>query len=1730
MCAILLLSGTLLAQDATQRALYDDVQKFEQLSGAGQNRLRAKFGPRPGEKVADADGNIASSPHLGFGADGRILSPLVNNLVNNAAADATAQDTQSETTIILGSGSNIIAGFNDSGSFLGGASKFTGYSTSTDGGATWVDGGTLPTNAFGDAGDPVLARDNTLGITYFSTLDFVTGNTQPVFRSTDDGATWSIPVNGAPGRSSLDKEWIAVDNVAGTGNGNVYLITRDFGAGNGIYFFKSTDNGLTFGPGGGTLIASGAAGNVQGAFVAVGPSHEVYSFWYDQSVTPKQIRMRRSTDLGATFEPLVTVTTLVSTTTNGGLTLPAGFRSNSFPQAAVNEANGNLYVVYNDPTLASGGDRGNIEFVQSTDGGSTWSSPIILNDDGGTNAQYTPAIAVKPDGSGLAVTWYDNRNDPANRNIERWGVTATVSGSTVTFGLNFRISPQFAPSFGSDPVVNTVYMGDYDMMAADNTYFHTLWGDNRDQSIAVPTRKNSNVRHAQFTMDGPGAIPSFVSALVGASGGNGNGLIDKNECNDIFVTLGNDGNQSATGKTATLSTSTPGVSVFQAASSYPDIAPRGTAANTTAFQITTSPAFACGTAISLSLTVNYTGGSEVFNFTLPSNSTAGASSQFDNTTPTPIPDVATTDIPISVSGFTGAIGKVTLSLYLTHTFDSDLDIFLIAPDATIVELSTDNGSSGDNYGTACATGTIFDDAAATAITSGTAPFAGTFRPEGLLSSFNGKSGAAVNGTWTLRIIDDAGSDIGTFQCASLQLFESVCLDGGGGCGAPIVSDAPVVNSPIPSGSTSVSGTSTEADGTVIDVFVNSTSVGATTVTGGVWTKGSLLAAKSLQGVGLVVGDTVKATATASGETESPFSNEVIVQDVTTAPVVTSPIAAGATSVSGTGPESILTKAIGGIKGVPVGTEIEVFVNSASVGTTNVNPGGSWTKSGLAALSAGDTVKATATAVGKLASTFSNQVIVQDVTAAPVVTSPITAGATSVSGTGPETIITKDGGPKGPLAGGTVIEVFKNSVSVGTTGVNAGGSWTKSGLAALVAGDTVKAKATAINKLTSPFSNEVIVTTGDNTPPTVALTSAPNVLVTGGTVYTFTVTYSDNDAVNVATLDNSDVRVTGPGGFNTLATFISVDVNSNGTPRVVTYQIVPPGGSWDNLDAGTYTVAMEAAQVNDVTGNAVAAGTLGTFQVLPPATNVIVNPGFEAGTSPWVFFTNGTGNLSIVAPGPSSPNAARVIISTTGGNMQLYQAGITIQPGTQYRLTFKALSSTGHNLSVFLARHDAPYTNYGLNGQIFDLTPAWQTFTVDFTTVGFPPPTPSNARLRFAFNAYASAGDQYFVDDVSLEVLGSPLTATKVRVETAPDGGGSVVPAQTIQNGNTITMYAISRTATDQFVANVSATWSLQNIVPNVVAGDLVPSGDGKSAVFTGNADGSAKVQAISGALTPVLSDVITVFTPPPVTNLLLNGGFESGTTNWTFQTNGAGTFAAITPGTVGAKAGQISITTQGTTVQLYQQNITLTSGNNYRLSFKAKSTTGHDIQASVFKHGAPFTPYGLTNQFFNLTNAWADYSVDFLASGFAGTATDARLRLWLAPYDAAGDVYQFDDVKIELLPAPSASAISNSQSELHNPQSTLPTEFTLAQNFPNPFNPSTTIIYTLPVDARVTLEVYDVLGQRVAELVDGVVAAGYHNETFDASTLSSGLYLYRLTAVGTDGVLFSKTEKMLLTK
>ncbi len=101
------------------------------------------------------------------------------------------------------------------------------------------------------------------------------------------------------------------------------------------------------------------------------------------------------------------------------------------------------------------------------------------------------------------------------------------------------------------------------------------------------------------------------------------------------------------------------------------------------------------------------------------------------------------------------------------------------------------------------------------------------------------------------------------------------------------------------------------------------------------------------------------------------------------------------------------------------------------------------------------------------------------------------------------------------------------------------------------------------------------------------------------------------------------------------------------------------------------------------------------------------------------------------------------------------------------------------------------------------------------------------------------------------------------------------------------------------------------------------------------------------------------------------------------------------------------------------------------------------------------------------------------------------------------------------------NTITSVESDLNN----IPLYFTLEQNYPNPFNPSTKISFGLPERSNVVLKVFNTLGQQVAELVNESLEAGKHNYNFDASKLTSGVYVYSLQ---TDAGVISK--KMTLIK
>ncbi len=171
------------------------------------------------------------------------------------------------------------------------------------------------------------------------------------------------------------------------------------------------------------------------------------------------------------------------------------------------------------------------------------------------------------------------------------------------------------------------------------------------------------------------------------------------------------------------------------------------------------------------------------------------------------------------------------------------------------------------------------------------------------------------------------------------------------------------------------------------------------------------------------------------------------------------------------------------------------------------------------------------------------------------------------------------------------------------------------------------------------------------------------------------------------------------------------------------------------------------------GSGTATSTNGILKVTTGSVSILANSGFERGTESWAFYTNGTGAYTVVPGGPWNPDAARINIIQEGGNVQLYQAPMTLEAGAEYLLHFRAHSSSGHDVSASVQKHPAPFGSYGLLGQAFNLDTAWKDLSTQFTASGFTG-VATDARVMFYFAPYDSANDNFYIDDVVLAKLTS----------------------------------------------------------------------------------------------------------------------------------------------------------------------------------------------------------------------------------------------------------------------------------------------------------------------------------------------------------------------------------------
>lgn len=313
-------------------------------------------------------------------------------------------------------------------------------------------------------------------------------------------------------------------------------------------------------------------------------------------------------------------------------------------------------------------------------------------------------------------------------------------------------------------------------------------GRDTDSGFGIPDAVNALTNlHAT-----PEPFLELNSATTTETAGNGDGFIEPGETANLTTVLQNLGGASTINLQGTLSTTTPGITINNAHSTFPAIpGSGGTGSENTPFNFTVSPTAICGLAPEFTLATTFNGPASPQNFDFKVQTGKVGTT----VTPEPytgsrvaIPDgnAAGIDIPFTVIGYPGAISKLSFSLDgsscttdvgattvgLDHSWVGDLIATLESPSGTTVTLFSRAGGENNSGNNFCQT--VLDDSAVNSIQTITitgAPYTGTFKPASPLAAFNGED---PNGTWILHVSDNVTIDTGSVRAFSLHLTGFDC--------------------------------------------------------------------------------------------------------------------------------------------------------------------------------------------------------------------------------------------------------------------------------------------------------------------------------------------------------------------------------------------------------------------------------------------------------------------------------------------------------------------------------------------------------------------------------------------------------------------------------------------------------------------------------------------------------------------------------------------------------------------------------------------------------------------------------------------------------------------------------------------------------------------------------------------------------------------------------------------
>ncbi|MBI3732026.1 MAG: S8 family serine peptidase, partial [Chloroflexi bacterium] len=251
--------------------------------------------------------------------------------------------------------------------------------------------------------------------------------------------------------------------------------------------------------------------------------------------------------------------------------------------------------------------------------------------------------------------------------------------------------------------------------------------------------------------------------------GNANRIAEPGERVALQISLLNSSTLTATNVSSILTATSSLVTVTNGTSAYADMTLGAPQPNRTPYQISISPALACGSDVEFLQTVTFNNNQT---FTLPLSLPTGTSSLGPvmsityTGTAVLIPDNNPMGVTVTLTMTgSGVIGDVNVHMTIVHTYDADLALYLISPQGTAVTLSNHNGGNGGGY-----LNTTFDDSAATWVGAASAPFSGVYKPDSPLSTLNGEP---ISGVWALHVTDNVAADVGTINAFALDIQTAV---------------------------------------------------------------------------------------------------------------------------------------------------------------------------------------------------------------------------------------------------------------------------------------------------------------------------------------------------------------------------------------------------------------------------------------------------------------------------------------------------------------------------------------------------------------------------------------------------------------------------------------------------------------------------------------------------------------------------------------------------------------------------------------------------------------------------------------------------------------------------------------------------------------------------------------------------------------------------------------------